>query len=308
MKNIDLTSKWVWYLNFSKNKKDKFAKSCKDKWWDKHITGVGAFKAEDVAVVLENTEEVHKMYDQQFNPNDTKDILRNLIAPYLVHTEAMQNSNELVYYSRDRFRDEKKTTVFESEDMCMVMVKFKLEENSVENSILTFDSYSDAGLKRDVSTKGTSLVGETIQHINFEVISDLYNNCKQIISCKKSDLVKKIDTFFTKLNLTGDLWIVTSSDLAQAYSCSEKQKKIAIGFSKVGTFYKCDEVEVYESHFMPKNEILIGIKPNSQYKGYQFSPFVGPIPNDNDSLDFAYGRKLMREGSSYYGKIKVEDF
>ncbi len=152
------------------------------------------------------------------------------------------------------------------------------------------------------------------------------NDCVQLLRIAIKDMSKKVgqnvSDYYKEENegKRDGNWVVTSGKLAKELfpkaEHSQMWNKVYVSPIEAG---KIDNIKVYTDPLFPRNEMVIGYKGNNLEAGYFFMPYIEmaatPVMPDIDLGNFCprhgvirrYGRKLLREGSNFYGRIVFDN-
>lgn len=206
-----------------------------------------------------------KYFDGEFNLS----LLKGMLAPDLVHVMPMIHPSEIVFYKRKRLNNKKINMSMESE-----AVIGQIESKSCENM-----------RKTTWRKQAKSLV----EGIDEEVIDDLANNAGTITTASAYDWQTKIeemkDIIRGKTQAKGNFWVLMRN-----------QPKFET---------PQQDVVFYTSNFVSKREILVGLRGESD-PGYMLRIYCLAIEDiARKKVMTWYGKKLLREGSKFFGKINL---
>lgn len=226
--------------------------------------------------------------------------------------------------------------VVESEDIVAVTRKLK--------AVWTFEAMQDLRSQHNMDAEAelTAILAQEINlEIDREVLADLRNNAGTVsawdFNTTLGDTIKeKYESLYVKLvelsnvihrkTLRGGAnWIVTSPEVASIFETAtagfaptpSDTFTSSAGVQYVGTVMS--KWRVYKDPLFPTNQILFGYKGDSYMdSGYFFAPYV-PLTQTPTVLDpdgftprkgllTRYGKKLLREGAKFYGRLTVQNY
>ena len=194
----------------------------------------------------------------------------------------------------------------------------------------------------DAENELTAVLAQEINiEIDREILSDLRNNAGTVavwdFNTALGDTIKEryeslyvkvveISNVIARKTLRGGAnWIVCSPEVASIFETAtagfapdgSEGFTGALGVQYVGTVMK--RWKLYKDPLAPSSSLLMGYKGDSYMdSGYFYCPYVPltstPVIYDPDSLCprrgvmVRYGKKLLREGSKFYGRISIANF
>jgi hypothetical protein len=226
--------------------------------------------------------------------------------------------------------------VVESEDIVAITRKLK--------AVWTYEAQQDLRSQHNLDAEAelTAVLAQEINlEIDREVLTDLRNNAGTIaawdFNTSLGDTIKeKYESLYVKLveisNIIhkktlrgGANWIVCSPEVASIFETAtagfaptmSDTFTSSLGIQYVGTV--TNKWRVYKDPLFPTGQILLGYKGDSYMdSGYFYCPYVPltqtPTVLDPDSftprkgLITRYGKKLLREGAKFYGRMSIANF
>ncbi len=226
--------------------------------------------------------------------------------------------------------------VVESEDIVAITRKLK--------AVWTYEAQQDLRSQHNLDAEAelTAVLAQEINlEIDREVLTDLRNNAGTIaawdFNTALGDTIKeKYESLYVKLvelsnvihrkTLRGGAnWLVCSPEVASIFETAtagfaptmSDTFTSSLGIQYVGTVNS--KWRLYKDPLFPTGQILCGYKGDSYMdSGYFYCPYVPltqtPTVLDPDSftprkgLITRYGKKLLREGSKFYGRMSISNF
>lgn len=226
--------------------------------------------------------------------------------------------------------------VVESEDIVAITRKLK--------AVWTYEAQQDLRSQHNLDAEAelTAVLAQEINlEIDREVLTDLRNNAGTIaawdFNTALGDTVKeKYESLYIKLveisnvihrkTLRGGAnWLVCSPEVASIFETAtagfaptmSDTFTSSLGIQYVGTVNS--KWRLYKDPLFPTGQILCGYKGDSYMdSGYFYAPYVPltqtPVVLDPDSftprkgLITRYGKKLLREGAKFYGRMSIANF
>lgn len=226
--------------------------------------------------------------------------------------------------------------VVESEDITAITRKLK--------AVWTYEAQQDLRSQHNLDAEAelTAVLAQEINlEIDREVITDLRNNAGTVaawdFSTALGDTIKeKYESLYVKLvelsnvihrkTLRGGAnWIVCSPEVASIFETAtagfaptmSDTFTSSLGIQYVGTVNS--KWRLYKDPLFPTGQVLLGYKGDSYMdSGYFYCPYV-PLtqtptvigPDDftpRKGLMTRYGKKLLREGAKFYGRMSIANF
>jgi hypothetical protein len=226
--------------------------------------------------------------------------------------------------------------VVESEDIVAITRKLK--------AAWTYEAQQDLRSQHNLDAEAelTAVLAQEINlEIDREVLTDLRNNAGTVaawdFNTALGDTIKeKYESLYVKMvelsnvihrkTLRGGAnWIVTSPEVASIFETAtagfaptmSDTFTSSLGIQYVGTINS--RWRLYKDPLFPTNQILFGYKGESYMdSGYFYCPYVPltqtPVVLDPDSfmprkgIMTRYGKKLLREGAKFYGRMSIANF
>jgi hypothetical protein len=309
-----IDEKNLWYIKFEEEKKKKYKKELKEKWWKtQNLSDCGKWTQEDMAVIFENQTLLHEIYGTNPQLNLTKEMMLNFAAPYLVNSETMCYQLELGLYYRE---GDKSKYHFELEDLCTRLKKITgIESNDEYCKYLedkwylrkTPDSVDILRINPKLKRPNNQLE-IAITDIDFEIISDISNNAGYRKTSKQDEIKKTINeclSVLEKKNFFGDNenWILISPEIASQLNIKENYG-LTQNLNHCGDY---KNAKVYSTKLIPENRIILGFLSSKGFHGYSFKPYVLIAPGFEDGkLELKYAKKLYRGSAGHYATIEVQ--
>ncbi len=194
----------------------------------------------------------------------------------------------------------------------------------------------------DAEAELTAVLAQEINlEIDREVLTDLRNNAGTVstwdFNTALGDTIKeKYESLYVKVvelsavihrkTLRGGAnWIVTSPEVASIFETAtagfapapSESFTSSLGVQYVGTV--SNRWRLYKDPLFPSSQLLMGYKGDSYMdSGYFYLPYVPltqtPVVLDPESLCprkgimTRYGKKLLREGAKFYGRLNIANF
>ncbi len=293
----------------TENKALEEAKKLDDRW-SKTIESVShikdKYKRSCVCLLLENqrlmneastTTEMSSPEIKKKLIDLTAAVFPNLLAWNLVSIQPLLGPAGLIFHLRRRFSpvNHEPMVAVESEDVCAKTRKLKR---------LFCSDFGPNDASYDV-----------IDELDTEFLTDLWNNCNTVgcINLKKytsdkairleeglNEVVKLASERMTKTFGTGEPnWMVVNEGL---------YKRLKRAFDNIDL---CQNLSIYQHKAV--EGILIGRKGESYMdSGYVYSPYVPftltpTLSSGRVGVLTRYGKKLLREGASYYTRVTIFD-
>lgn len=247
----------------------------------------------------------------------------HLVVNYEYNLEAQQDLPEI-------------NLVVESEDIVATTRKLK--------AVWTYEAQQDLRSQHNLDAEAelTAVLAQEINlEIDREVLTDLRNNAGTVaawdFNTALGDTIKeKYEALYVKLvelsNVVhrktlrgGANWLVTSPEVASIFETAtagfaptmSDTFTSSLGIQYVGTINS--KWRLYKDPLFPTGQILFGYKGESYMdSGYFYCPYVPltqtPTVLDPDSftprkgLMTRYGKKLLREGAKFYGRLSIANF
>lgn len=226
--------------------------------------------------------------------------------------------------------------VVESEDIVAITRKLK--------AVWTYEAQQDLRSQHNLDAEAelTAVLAQEINlEIDREVLTDLRNNAGTVaawdFNTALGDTIKeKYESLYVKIvelsnvihrkTLRGGAnWIVTSPEVASIFETAtagfaptmSDTFTSSLGIQYVGTINS--RWRLYKDPLFPTNQLMFGYKGDSYMdSGYFYCPYVPltqtPVVLDPDSftprkgLITRYGKKLLREGAKFYGRMSIANF
>jgi Major capsid protein Gp23 len=226
--------------------------------------------------------------------------------------------------------------VVESEDIVAITRKLK--------AVWTYEAQQDLRSQHNLDAEAelTAVLAQEINlEIDREVLTDLRNNAGTVsawdFNTALGDTIKeKYESLYVKIvelsnvihrkTLRGGAnWLVTSPEVASIFETAtagfaptmSDTFTSSLGIQYVGTINS--KWRLYKDPLFPTGQILFGYKGDSYMdSGYFYCPYVPltqtPTVLDPDSftprkgLMTRYGKKLLREGAKFYGRMSIANF
>ena len=194
----------------------------------------------------------------------------------------------------------------------------------------------------DAEAELTAVLAQEINlEIDREVLADLRNNAGTIAAwdfntALGETIKEKYESLYVKIveisavihrkTLRGGAnWIVTSPEVASMFETAtagfapapSETFTSSLGIQYVGTVN--NRWRLYKDPLFPSNQIMLGYKGDSYMdSGYFYCPYVPltqtPVVLDPESfcprkgILTRYGKKMLREGSKFYGRMSIANF
>lgn len=247
----------------------------------------GGFTAGQIGMMLQNLDTAHDDETLELSKNLDLfyDLMSSMVTPYLFDTRVIRNGNHLVSYMRMRGE----SIVCEMEEVCA--------SSYVENYNYCKDV--EEALRAIVKT------------IDEQTISDVISNCGAYGLTAFNDIESVIEEVIEKIDeATGTKepkFVISPPELVN-WKTTRKADCVKLNDNlKLLTSEETNKpYNLYISRLMKDNEILVGVKSSSKFNGYVFCPYM--MMCDDASRERAMmraGKKLLREGSKFFGKIEV---
>jgi len=282
-----------------------------------HLTAVGA---PAVTVTSESINLVTGVITLSWSSDPTAN---SLVVNYEYNLEAQQDLPEI-------------NLVVESEDIVATTRKLK--------AVWTYEAQQDLRSQHNLDAEAelTAVLAQEINlEIDREVLTDLRNNAGTVaawdFNTALGDTIKeKYESLYVKLvelsnvihrkTLRGGAnWLVTSPEVASIFETAtagfaptmSDTFTSSLGIQYVGTINS--KWRLYKDPLFPTGQILFGYKGESYMdSGYFYCPYVPltqtPTVLDPDSFTprkgimTRYGKKLLREGAKFYGRLSIANF
>lgn len=226
--------------------------------------------------------------------------------------------------------------VVESEDIVATTRKLK--------AVWTYEAQQDLRSQHNLDAEAelTAVLAQEINlEIDREVLTDLRNNAGTVsawdFNTALGDTIKeKYESLYVKIvelsnvihrkTLRGGAnWLVTSPEVASIFETAtagfaptmSDTFTSSLGIQYVGTINS--KWRLYKDPLFPTGQILFGYKGDSYMdSGYFYCPYV-PLTQTPTVLDpesftprkglmTRYGKKLLREGAKFYGRMSIANF
>lgn len=208
-------------------------------------------------------------------------------------------------------------------------------------AVWSFESQQDLRSQHNLDAEAelTAILAQEINlEIDREILADLRSNAGTVAawnfgSALGDTIKEKYESLYVKVvevsnvihrkTLRGSAnWLVTSPEIASMFETATAGFAPApsdtfnstLGVQYVGTIN--NRWKLYKDPLFPTSEILMGYKGDSYMdSGYFYCPYVPltqtPVVNDPESfcprkgILTRYGKKLLREGAKFYGKLTI---
>jgi hypothetical protein len=226
--------------------------------------------------------------------------------------------------------------VIESEEIAAKTRKLK--------AVWSYEAQQDLRSQHNLDAEAelTAVLAQEINlEIDREVLTDLRNNAGTIAAwdfntALGETIKEKYESLYVKIvevsavihrkTLRGGAnWLVTSPEVASIFETAtagfapapSETFTSSLGIQYVGTVN--NRWRLYKDPLFPTNQILLGYKGDSYMdSGYFYCPYVPltqtPVVLDPESfcprkgILTRYGKKLLREGSKFYGRMSIANF
>jgi hypothetical protein len=226
--------------------------------------------------------------------------------------------------------------VIESQEIAAVTRKLK--------AVWSYEAQQDLRSQHNLDAEAelTAVLAQEINlEIDREVITDLLNNAGTVsawdfntalgetIKEKYESLYVKVveisNVIHRKTLRGGANWLVTSPEIASIFETAtagfapapSETFTSSLGIQYVGTVN--NRWRLYKDPLFPTSQILMGYKGDSYMdSGYFYCPYVPltqtPVVLDPESfcprkgIMTRYGKKLLREGAKFYGRLSIANF
>ncbi len=247
----------------------------------------------------------------------------NLVLSYEYNMECNQDLPEI-------------NLVIESEEIAAKTRKLK--------AVWSYEAQQDLRSQHNLDAEAelTAVLAQEINlEIDREVLTDLRNNAGTIAAwdfntALGETIKEKYESLYVKIveisavihrkTLRGGAnWLVTSPEVASIFETAtagfapapSETFTSSLGIQYVGTVN--NRWRLYKDPLFPTNQILLGYKGDSYMdSGYFYCPYVPltqtPVVLDPESfcprkgILTRYGKKLLREGSKFYGRMSIANF
>lgn len=290
-----------WHLRMvdgieKKRKQENFAK------YGAFVRDFKIWEPEDVATLISNSL-LCQQYVDKVEPstsmamiNQINEIIYKTILPYIAKVSAATNFTGLILY--ERLRESSGFTRLVEESEAIVCKHLYLDDIDSEVCPL-FGAYA----------KNIKDIDKLIQYLEFEVLTDLIMNagtlCRTGLSPESNQLKlkevcemidKKVHWKFTKWAVMD---VATFDSMKDSFDHADY-----IGSNNFGRCFYIKEIDCYCYPYeaFKKDMILVGCKPHPKHYGYSFQFYLPLVEIAGRSVSI-YAKKLIREGSKYYGLI-----
>lgn len=287
-----------WWWNEALNKLHEKAVRDAVSWYAELLGTVcnwsemGGFTLEDSCLLYANQRNLEQRVDLGFFHS----ILGWCSFPYIVNCQPTSTPYGIIDYYRMRFRstDQSLHMVHETEEYCA-----------------SYYSEEDDNWWRQADSRQKKAHLEMIRNIDSSVIEDLINCAGTIcdgINSKPRSVQPKIAEMFkiidNKTQVKEPRWIICPPERHSIFG--QEIKLLTPNLSMV-----CEDLDgakVYMSRLINADTILIGTKSTTRFIGYSVMPFLMTgLDVNRDRYCMVVARRLLREGSQFYGAIKVTD-
>ena len=233
-------------------------------------------------------------------------------------------------------------------DMPEINLKVESEEIAAKarklKAVWSFEAQQDLRSQHNLDAEGeiTAVLAQEVNiEIDREIIGDLRNNAGTTsawdFSAALGDTIKeKYESLFVKVTEVSNVihrktlrgganWIVCSPEIASIFETAtagfapapSETFSSSLGVQYVGSVN--NRWRLFKDPLFQTNQMLLGYKGDSPMdSGYFYCPYIPltqtPVVLDPDSfsprkgLITRYGKKMLREGAKFYGRISIANF